>query len=285
MSLQPRGSQPPQGGHRPVPAPGDHSVRQGGQPLQGVRILGGHRKGVQPGGQPGLPLGVSAVSGRPGSAPGPRGGALIRLRFPVSSPSRALNRGSPGWLPGGYVEEHPQGLNQGPAKGPLHLAPRPQVPQLQLEPLLQGLPAKHPPHRPQLLQQRAGWRVLGQQRRPAPRNPGPGPGCPPRPVPRPRPGAGRTGSHSAAPPACPAGWGSSSWGRIFSPSKHHEKPSPFPSSSARTGGASLNLRHAHPAQNGQVGGFNPAAAVLPRPEHPQVVGDHAGHGGGPVQGG
>ena len=60
------------------------------------------------------------------------------------------------------MEEHPQGLDQGPAKGPLHLAPRPQVPQFQLEPLLQDLPAEHSPHFPQLLQ-RAGGRVLGQQ--------------------------------------------------------------------------------------------------------------------------
>ena len=61
------------------------------------------------------------------------------------------------------MEEHPQGLDQGPAEGPLHPGPRPQVPQLQLEPLLQDLPAEHPPHLPQLLQ-RAGGRVLGQQR-------------------------------------------------------------------------------------------------------------------------
>ena len=61
------------------------------------------------------------------------------------------------------MEEHPQGLDQGPAKGPLHQSSRPQVPQLQLEPLLQDLPADHPPHLPQLLQ-RARGRVLGQQR-------------------------------------------------------------------------------------------------------------------------
>ena len=60
------------------------------------------------------------------------------------------------------MEEHPQGLDHGPAKGPLHSGPRPQVPQLQLQPLLQGLPAEHSPHLPQLLQ-RTGGRVLGQQ--------------------------------------------------------------------------------------------------------------------------
>ena len=90
-------------------------------------------------------------------------GEFDQIEIPREQPLQSAEQGKPRLVARGYVEEHPQGLNQGPAKGPLHLAPRPQVPQLQLEPLLQGLPADHPPYLPQLLQ-RAGGRVLGQQR-------------------------------------------------------------------------------------------------------------------------
>ena len=159
--LTARGSQPPQGGHRPVPAPGDHAVRQGGQPFQGGRVPGGHLKGVQPGGQPGLPLGEQLQGGQ-GQPPVPVG-ELDEVEIPREQPLQSAEQGKPHLVARGDVEEHPQGLDQGPAKGPLHQSSRPQVPQLQLEPLLQGLPADHPPHRPQLLQ-RARGRVLGQQR-------------------------------------------------------------------------------------------------------------------------
>ena len=98
-------------------------------------------------------------------------GSLIRLRFPVSSPSRALT-GNPYLVARGHVEEHPQGLDQGPAKGPLHPGSRPQVPQLQLEPLLQGLPAEHPPAPPAAPPARSGART-GPAEGPALRNPEP----------------------------------------------------------------------------------------------------------------
>ena len=44
-------------------------------------------------------------------------GSLMRLRFPVSSPSRALNRGSPGWLPGVMWRSTPRGWTRVRPKG------------------------------------------------------------------------------------------------------------------------------------------------------------------------
>ena len=226
--LTARGSQPPQGGHRPVPAPGDHAVRQGGQPFQGACVLGGHRKGVQPGGQPGLPLGEQLQGGQ--SQPPVPVGEFDQVEIPREQPLQGAEQGKPRLVARGYVEEHPQGLDQGPAKGPLHPGSRPQVPQLQLEPLLQGLPADHPPHLPQLLQ-RARGRVLGQQRVQLSGIQGPA-----QAVHRAQYHVhvqGRAGPGLIQPLLQRVQQGGQLLlGQDISPSKHHEKPSPFPSSSA-----------------------------------------------------
>ena len=143
---------------------------------------------------------------------------------------QGAEQGQPRLVARGYMEEHPQGLDQSPAKGPLHSGPRPQVPQFQLESLLQDLPADHPPHLPQLLQ-RARGRVLSQQRVQLPGVQGPAQAV--RRVQYHVHVQGRAGPGLIQPLLQRVQQGGQLLlGQDISPSKHHEKPSPFPSSSA-----------------------------------------------------
>ena len=226
--LTARGSQPPQGGHRPVPAPGDHAVRQGGQPFQRVRVSGGHRKGVQPGRQPRLPLGEQLHGGQ--SQPPVPVGEFDQVDISSEQTLQGAEQGQPRLVARGYMEEHPQGLDQGPAKGPLHPGSRPQVPQLHLEAGLQGLPADHPPHLPQLLQ-RARGRVLGQQRVQLPGIQGPAQAV--HRVQHHIQVQGRAGPGLIQPfLQCVQQGGQFLLGEQCSGDKDHENPSPLPSSSA-----------------------------------------------------
>ena len=89
-------------------------------------------------------------------------GEFDEVEISCKQPLQGAEQGDADLVARGHMEEHAQGLDQGPAKGPFHPGARPQVPQLQLEAGLQGLPAEHSPDLPQLLPRTRG-RVLGQQ--------------------------------------------------------------------------------------------------------------------------